>query len=129
MVYAKAPFGGPHAVIEYMGRYTHKVAISNHRITGIDEQDDTVSFRYKDYANENKQKQMTLKGEEFIGVLNSWQVHRAMHLHATNRKDVRAMLYSGEEKMSGGDGNTVKKTYFVDQSGATKAEDLLIVRL
>lgn len=66
VVYAKAPFGGPHAVIEYLGRYTHKVAISNHRISSIDEQDDTVSFHYKDYADESKQKQMTLKGEEFI---------------------------------------------------------------
>ena len=66
VVYAKAPFGGPQAVIEYLGRYTHKVAISNHRISGIDEQDDTVSFHYKDYSDQNKQKQMTLKGEEFI---------------------------------------------------------------
>lgn len=66
VVYAKAPFGGPHAVIEYLGRYTHKVAISNHRITGINEQEDTVSFDYKDYSDDNKQKQMTLNGEEFI---------------------------------------------------------------
>ena len=53
-------------MIEYLGRYTHKVAISNHRISGIDKQDDTESFHYKDYSDENKQKQMTLKGEEFI---------------------------------------------------------------
>ena len=66
VVYAKAPFGGPQAVIEYLGRYTHKVAISNHRITGMDEQDDTVHFHYTDYSDDNKQKQMTLKGEEFI---------------------------------------------------------------
>ncbi|MEJ7679803.1 MAG: transposase [Segetibacter sp.] len=54
IVYAKAPFGGPHAVIEYLGRYTHKVAISNHRICSID--DDSVTFNYKDYADGNKQK-------------------------------------------------------------------------
>jgi hypothetical protein len=48
IIYAKAPFGGPHAVIEYLGRYTHKVAISNHRISGLDE--DRVTFEYKDYA-------------------------------------------------------------------------------
>jgi hypothetical protein len=66
VVYAKAPFGGPHAVIEYLGRYTHKVAISNHRIMGIDEQAKTVSFAYKDYADGNKQKQMTLDSKEFI---------------------------------------------------------------
>ncbi len=57
IVYAKAPFGGPQAVIEYLGRYTHKVAISNHRITSINE-DGTVTFKYKDYADDNKQKQM-----------------------------------------------------------------------
>jgi len=66
IVYAKAPFGGPHAVIEYLGRYTHKVAISNHRISTINDEDDTVSFGYKDYAEENKQKQMTLSTSEFI---------------------------------------------------------------
>jgi len=65
VVYAKAPFGGPHAVIEYLGRYTHKVAISNHRISSINE-DGTVTFEYKDYADDNKQKQMTLNATEFI---------------------------------------------------------------
>lgn len=66
IVYAKAPFGGPQAVIEYLGRYTHKVAISNHRICSINDQDGTVSFDYKDYADEGKQKQMTLNIDEFI---------------------------------------------------------------
>ena len=65
IVYTKTPFGGPHAVIEYLGRYTHKVAISNHRISNINE-DDTVTFEYKDYADGNKQKQMTLNAAEFI---------------------------------------------------------------
>jgi hypothetical protein len=65
-VYAKAPFGGPQAVIEYLGRYTHKVAISNHRIHSINEQTGTVTFGYKDYADEDKQKQMTLTIAEFI---------------------------------------------------------------
>ena len=66
IVYAKAPFGGPHAVIEYLGRYTHKVAISNHRINSINEEEDTVSFNYKDYADGSKQKQMSLSCREFI---------------------------------------------------------------
>jgi len=65
VVHAKAPFGGPHAVVEYLGRYTHKVAISNHRICNINE-DGTVTFEYKDYADDNKQKQMTLTATEFI---------------------------------------------------------------
>ena len=66
VVYAKAPFGGPQAVIEYLGRYTHKVAISNHRISSINNEAGTVSFVYKDYAGEGKQKQMTLTIAEFI---------------------------------------------------------------
>jgi hypothetical protein len=66
IVYAKAPFGGPQPVIEYLGRYTHKVAISDHRITGINDQDDTVSFDYKDYSDGNRRKQMTLSVAEFI---------------------------------------------------------------
>ena len=65
VVYAKAPFGGPQAVIEYLGRYTHKVAISNHRISSIDE-NGTVSFQYKDYADAGKQKLMILTATEFI---------------------------------------------------------------
>jgi hypothetical protein len=66
IVYAKAPLAGPYAVIEYLGRYTHKVAISNHRIMDIDEQNNTVTFAYKDYADGNKQKQMTLDSKEFV---------------------------------------------------------------
>lgn len=66
VVYAKAPFGGPQAVIEYVGRYTHKVAISNHRIMGISEKEDSVSFQYKDYLDKGRQKQMTLAASEFI---------------------------------------------------------------
>jgi hypothetical protein len=66
VLYAKAPFGGPHSVIEYLGRYTHKVAISNHRISSINKEDDTVSFDYKDYADAGIKKQMTLACTEFI---------------------------------------------------------------
>jgi hypothetical protein len=65
-VYAKAPFGGPQAVIEYLGRYTHKVAISNHRIGSINDEAATVTFDYKDYAGQGKQKKMTLTIAEFI---------------------------------------------------------------
>ena len=66
IVYAKAPFGGPQAVIEYLGRYTHKVAISNHRIHNINDENGTVTFGYKDYADNDTQKQMTLTAGEFI---------------------------------------------------------------
>lgn len=64
VVYAKAPFAGPEAVIEYLGRYTHKVAISNHRIKNIDAQ--RVQFSYKDYRQQGKQKIMSLSGPEFL---------------------------------------------------------------
>ena len=64
IVYAKPPFGGPRQVIEYLGRYTHKVAISNHRVVSVE--NDEVSFTYKDYAENNKQKIMTLQATEFL---------------------------------------------------------------
>jgi hypothetical protein len=64
VVYAKRPFGHPMAVVEYLGRYTHKVAISNHRITAIDSQ--TVSFGYKDYRQGGKKLEATLSHGEFI---------------------------------------------------------------
>lgn len=64
VVYAKRPFGGPQQVIEYLGRYTHKVAISNHRIENVTE--GKTSFRYKDYKDGNKKKTMELTNEEFV---------------------------------------------------------------
>jgi|SRR5882672_1207240 len=64
VVYAKRPFAGAAQVIEYLGRYTHKIAISNHRIKNIDA--GKVIFVYKDYADKGKQKLMTLDAEEFL---------------------------------------------------------------
>ncbi len=65
ITYFKEPMGGPAQVLEYVGRYTHKVAISNHRIKYID-MDNNVTFEYKDYADDGKKKLMTLAGEEFL---------------------------------------------------------------
>ena len=65
VVYAKQPFAGPEEVVRYIGRYTHRVAITNHRIVGIDEE--TVSFSYKDYRDGGRAKVMRLSGEEFLG--------------------------------------------------------------
>lgn len=65
VVYAKEPFGGPAQVVEYLGRYTHKVAISNNRIKAVSDTG-VVTFDYKDYADEGKSKQMSLPGMEFI---------------------------------------------------------------
>lgn len=64
VVYAKRPFGGPEQVIEYIGRYSHKIAISNHRIKNV--ADGKVTFSYKDYADGATQKLMTLDAHEFI---------------------------------------------------------------
>jgi hypothetical protein len=64
VVYAKRPFAGPEQVLDYVGRYTHRVAISNNRLLDITE--DKVSFRYKDYRHDIQQKTMTLEVEEFI---------------------------------------------------------------
>jgi hypothetical protein len=66
VVYAKPPWGGSAEVIEYLGRYTHKAAISNYRIKHIDEGATTVTFAYKDYSDESKAKQMTLSAAEFV---------------------------------------------------------------
>ena len=64
VVYAKQPFMSPKQVIEYLGRYTHKIAISNHRIKKIES--DKITFSYKDYAHGSKQKEMTLDAVEFL---------------------------------------------------------------
>jgi hypothetical protein len=63
IMYAKKPFAGPEQVLDYLGRYTHRIAISNHRIRSID--NDKVSFSYKDRQN-NTTKTMTLDAMEFI---------------------------------------------------------------
>ena len=64
VVYAKRPFGGPQQVLDYLGRYTHRVAISNNRLVSFDNH--RVSFRYKDYAHGNRRKVLTLDAGEFI---------------------------------------------------------------
>ena len=78
VVYAKRPFGGPEHVLHYLARYTHRVAISNHRI--LDVADGKVTFRWKDYAHGNKQRKMTVTAEEFL---------RRFMLHVLPRRFVR----------------------------------------
>jgi hypothetical protein len=63
-VYAKPPFGGPEHVLRYLGRYTHRMAISNHRITAFD--GNRVSFRWRDYVHGGKQSVMTLDAVNFL---------------------------------------------------------------
>ena len=64
VVYAKRPFGGPAQVLRYLGRYTHRVAISNARL--VDLRDGTVRFRWKDYADHDRDKVMALSADEFL---------------------------------------------------------------
>jgi hypothetical protein len=64
VVYCKPPFGGPEYVLQYLGRYTHRVAISNHRLISL--ADGQVTFRWRDSAHHNEQKVMSLSLDEFL---------------------------------------------------------------
>jgi len=66
VVYAKAPFSKPENVVEYLGRYTNKIAISNHRIKDVNKINKQVTFNIKDYKQGGKTKQLTLSNDEFI---------------------------------------------------------------
>jgi hypothetical protein len=82
VVYAKQHFSGPQSVIEYLGRYTHKIAISNHRIKNVEA--DEVIFSYKDYKHGSVKKEMSLKAMEFI---------RRFSLHVMPKGFVRIRHY------------------------------------
>nr|WP_139217874.1 IS91 family transposase [Pontibacter chinhatensis] len=82
VVYAKRPFAGPGHVVEYLGRYTHKIALSNHRIKEVDEQ--SVTFSYRDYRQGARKLEMRLGGMEFI---------RRFALHILPRGFVRIRHY------------------------------------
>lgn len=104
MVYAKRPFAGPEAVLAYLSRYTHRVAISNSRLRSFDERG--VTFNWKDYRadSEHRYKTMTLRSDEFIRrfllhVLPSG-FHRIRHYgflantgHKENLARVRQLLH------------------------------------
>jgi hypothetical protein len=64
VVYSKRPFGGPEHVLHYLGRYTHRVAISNHRLVSL--ADEKITFRWRDSAHNNEQKLLTLSLDEFL---------------------------------------------------------------
>jgi hypothetical protein len=64
VVYAKRSFRGPAHVLQYLARYTHRVAISNHRLISFKE--GQVTFRYKDYAHGSKKRKMTVSADEFL---------------------------------------------------------------
>ena len=80
--HCKKTFNGAQSVISYLGKYTHRIAISNHRIIGMDE--DSVTFSVKDYHNEGKWKELTITGVEFI---------RRFLMHVPPRRFVRIRHY------------------------------------
>jgi hypothetical protein len=82
VVYAKPPFGGPEHVLHYLARYTHRVAISNHRLVNV--ADDGVTFRWKDYAHGSQVRTMTVSADEFL---------RRLCLHVLPRGFVRIRFY------------------------------------
>jgi Putative transposase/Transposase zinc-binding domain len=82
VVYAKPPFGGPIHVLHYLARYTHRVAISNHRLVAVT--DDEVTFRWKDYRHGSQVRLMTLTAEEFL---------RRFCLHVLPKGFVRIRFY------------------------------------
>ena len=82
VVYVKPPFGGPKQVLRYLGRYTHRVAISNHRLISFD--DNQVQFHWRDYRNGNTKRKMTLTAEEFI---------RRFLLHVLPKRFVRIRYF------------------------------------
>ena len=82
VVYSKRPFGGPEHVLHYLARYTHRVAISNHRIVNL--ADGKVTFRWKDYAHKSKRRLMTVTAEEFL---------RRFLLHTLPRGFVRIRFF------------------------------------
>jgi len=82
VVYTKPPFGGPQHVLHYLARYTHRVAISNHRLVSF--ADGKVTFRWKDYAHGNQQRLMTLTADEFL---------RRFLLHTLPRGFVRIRFF------------------------------------
>src|ERR1035438_8281272 len=80
--YAKAPFRGPDHLLQYLARYTHRVAISNHRLLSFD--GESVTFRWKDYAHGNKKRKMTISADEFL---------RRFLLHTLPRGFVRIRFF------------------------------------
>jgi len=82
VVYAKPPFGGPEHVLHYLARYTHRVAISNHRLIRL--ANGQVTFLWKDYAHGNKKRKMTVSANEFL---------RRLMLHVLPKGFVRIRFF------------------------------------
>ena len=101
VVDTKQPFCSPRTVVEYLGRYTHKIAISNHRLKNIDNGE--ITFSYKDYKQGCKQRQMTLKSDEFL---------RRFCLHILPSRFVRMRHYGILSSRNKAKDLNIAKAYF-----------------
>ncbi|MEA1877688.1 MAG: IS91 family transposase [Bacteroidota bacterium] len=126
VTYSKPPFAGPEQVIEYVSRYTHRVAISNHRI--LSSENNEICFSYKDYKDDGKQKEMTLSADEFIRrflhhILPA-KFHRIRHygyLANGNSKAKEAALQAAlvEENLNGQKNMEVTSNFRTNKIGRT----------
>lgn len=126
VVYAKRPFGGPRQVLKYLARYTHRVAISNHRLVRLE--NGRVTFRYKDYAGGLQQKTMTLEGTEF---LRRFLLHvlprgfvRIRHYGLLSNRDRTAKLNHCRKLLNGNSVRTVQNSNEPVNSNAPERERL-----
>lgn len=104
VIYAKKSFKNPIHIIKYLGQYTHRIAISDGRIVGFDQEKDTVSFRIKDYRDDHKKKILTYKTKHFI---NQFQLHilprgftRIRHYGLLSSTTKRKYLKELQEKLN-----------------------------
>lgn len=111
-VYAKRPFGGPKHVLAYLSRYTHRIAIGNRRILTLDPAARTVTFAYKDYADDSRNKTLTLSLNEFL---------RRFCLHILPARFVKIRHY-GLLSNRGRDGRLQRARELIGESPALAAE-------
>jgi len=122
VVYAKEPIMGSRQIIEYLGRYTHKIAISNHRIMAIS--GGRVTFRYKDYRDSEKEKQMTLDATEFLRRF-------CLHILPSGFRRIRhyGILSNRNKKMLIGLNNVNNQNKAVTTSKELSWKDICVQRL
>lgn len=113
VIYSKQPFKGPKYVLEYLGRYTHRVAISNNRITRID--DGKVTFKWRDYKDNNKIKYMTIDALEFIRRfllhILPYRFVKIRHYGILSNKNRNSKLKCCKELLGAGKGDEYKDSY------------------
>ena len=111
VVYSKPPFGGANQVLNYLARYTHRVAISNHRLVALS--DGKLTFRWKDYAHGNQQKPMTVTVEEFL---------RRFLLHTLPRGFVRIRFFGYMANRRRAESLTICRELIPSNSESEKSE-------